>query len=347
MAVHLCTTVHPGVLPFLDEFLASVAAQTDQAFDIWVALDGVSAGTVDEAVAALPPADASEAGAGRPGGERRLGDRLRPVSASGTPAQVRDALFARAIEAADPDDLLVLADADDVLEAARGAAAPAAPPALPVLAAAAAGVVAPRAAPARAAPRAADVSACALRLIDAGGADLGAGFCELADSSPATLDELLPRGNVFGLSNSSYRAAALRCGLPLPAAAVAVDWYLVTAAWLAGARLAVDPTVRMRYRRHGTNLAPVAPPFDTTALERATAVVVRHHELVAEHLLGQRADARAAALRAARRAADEFAAAIEDPAVRDRYLAGLNRLPPPQAWWTMVAHPALEDLWRT
>ena len=36
----------------------------------------------------------------------------------------------------------------------------------------------------------------------------------------------------------------------------------------------------------------------------------------------------ARALRAARRAADDFAAAIADPVVRDRYLAGSNRLPP-------------------
>ena len=320
--VHLCSTVHRGILPFLGDFLASVAGQTTADFDLWIALDGVAAETV---VAALPmPGDGPTATAGRTAAAGALSDRLRFVAAGGSPADVRTALFAEVARVSAPDDVVVMADADDVLEAARVAAA-------------------------TAATRAADVSACPLRLIDGDGDDLGVRFAEPPEASPAALDELLPRGNVFGLSNSCYRLSALRAGLPVPSGCIAVDWYLATAAWLDGARLALERVPQMRYRQYAENLAPVVPPFTAEVLERTTAVVCRHHQLVEGHLSGKigGSAARRAALRAAHRAADDFAAAIADPVVRDRYLAGLNRLPPPQAWWTMVAHPALEELWRT
>jgi len=49
---------------------------------------------------------------------------------------------------------------------------------------------------------------------------------------------------------------------------------------------------------------------------------------------------------APRRGLDAFAAAIAEPALLERYVRAVNALPPPQAWWTMVANPELEGLWR-
>jgi hypothetical protein len=222
-------------MPYAAPFLASVAGQSDADVDVWLALDGVTAGQVR----ALMPVG--------------LAVRFVRAPAGSTPAEVRTALFT---EVSGSYELVVLVDADDVLEASRVAAA-------------------------KAATREADVSACAMRLIDGAGADLGHAFGMLPDGSPAALDRLLARGNVFGLSNSCYRTAVLAACLPVPPACVAADWYLVTAARLRGARLALDAGRHMRYRQYGANIAPVLPPFSAAAISRATDIVQAHHEFVA------------------------------------------------------------------
>jgi hypothetical protein len=183
-----------------------------------------------------------------------------------------------------------------------------------------------------------------MALIDGVGDDLGRAFAVLPDPSPAALDELLAHGNVFGLSNSCYRTKALAACLPVPPSCAVVDWYLVTAARLRGARLALDAGCHMRYRQHGANLTPVLPPFTAASIARATGLVQSHHGLVAE--LGGEGGALCGALRTARGALDTFAEAIADPALLERYVRALNELPPPQAWWTMVANVDLEGLWK-
>jgi hypothetical protein len=293
----LCTTVHTSVLPYVQPFLTSIAAQSDTDSDVWIVLDGIDAGLVR---AAAPP-----------------GLILRFVRAreGSTPAEVRTTLFD---EIGDSYELAVLVDADDLLEPSRVASA-------------------------KASIREADVSACAMWLIDHSGGDLGRPFAALPDGSPAALDGLLPRGNVFGLSNSCYRMATLTACLPVPASCVAVDWYLVTAARLRGARLAFDDGRHMRYRQHEGNIAPVVPPFSPDSIARATGVVQRHHEVVA----GLGGDvAMRAALRGAREALEVFVAAIAEPGLLERYVRALNELPSPQAWWTMVASSELEAVWR-
>ena len=246
------------------------------------------------------------------------GLRLRFIEAPPgvTPAEVRNVLFRAVCESY---ELAILVDADDVLETSRVAAA-------------------------KAATREVDVSACAMRLIDESGADLGLDFGALPDGSPTAFDGLLARGNLFGLSNSCYRTAVLAACLPVPPHCVAVDWYLVTAARLRGRRLAFDAGRHMRYRQYAANIAPVLPPFSAASIVRATGIVRGHHELVA-NLDADDAPLRAA-LRAARSGLDAFAAAIAEPALLERYVRAVNALPPPQAWWTMVANPGLEGLWR-
>ena len=58
----------------------------------------------------------------------------------------------------------------------------------------------------------------------------------------------------------------------------AVDWYLITRAWLCGALLAFDPVVRMDYRQHGTNLARFRPPFTSDRVRADTDLVRRHFQ---------------------------------------------------------------------
>ena len=90
----------------------------------------------------------------------------------------------------------------------------------------------------------------------------------------------LPRTNAFGLSNTAYRSDVLRACLPIPAAAALVDWYLITMAWLQGARLAFDPTPRMDYRQHGANMARIRSPFTAERVRADTALVREHFRLV-------------------------------------------------------------------
>ena len=59
-----------------------------------------------------------------------------------------------------------------------------------------------------------------------------------------------------------------------------VDWFLATKAWLLGARLAFDPVVRMDYRQHGANMAPIRFPFDANQVIRDTKKVRDHYRLL-------------------------------------------------------------------
>lgn len=232
-----------------------------------------------------------------------------------TPAQVRQ----RAWEVLVPEyDAVVMVDADDVLHPTRVAAA-------------------------RRALADADLTACALRLVDADGRDLGA---PMVLPPEREVDDLLPRTNVFGLSNTAYRTALLARCLPIPAAARSVDWYLATRAWLLGATIDLDPVARMDYRQHDANMTVVRPPFDADQVRSDTGRVL-------DHLALMRGTADAAArpdrIRMLEAAAADVAAfrahVAEVPAQLRTYVERLNRLPWSPRWWAHVARPELRALW--
>jgi hypothetical protein len=232
-----------------------------------------------------------------------------------TPAQVRQRALARIVETCDG---VVLVDSDDVLHPSRVASA-------------------------RAALQTSDLAACALRLVDPEGRDLGLTFGLPLQERP---DDVLPRNNVFGLSNSSFRSDLLRRCLPIPAAVVLVDWFLATQAWLYGARLAFDPEVGMDYRQHGANMARVRPPFNPHQVLQDTELVRQHFRILRSIPLESAGAARRAEL-------DRVAADIEafhrhialQPAQLDRYVQALGVLQPALLWWSCVAHPALRRMW--
>jgi hypothetical protein len=101
-ALALYTAVYPGAARFLVPWYASVQAQADREFDLWISLDGLT----QEAVAA------------------QLGTRpdatFVVAEAGSTPAQVRQQALTRI---ADDYDAVVLVDSDDVLHPDRVAAA--------------------------------------------------------------------------------------------------------------------------------------------------------------------------------------------------------------------------------
>ena len=103
--VAVCTTIYRGVEAYLPDWYRSVRAQTDQDYQLWVALDGIE----PEAV------------------ERVIGAQLEAtwiLSERGdTPAQIRQRVMSRIVQAC---DAVVLVDSDDILHESRVAAARAA-----------------------------------------------------------------------------------------------------------------------------------------------------------------------------------------------------------------------------
>ncbi len=144
------------------------------------------------------------------------------ASVGTTPAQIRQRALARIVETC---SAVVLVDSDDLLHPSRVAAA-------------------------RSALQTSELAGCALCLIDQHGNDLDLIFDLPPQLEP---DDVFPRNNVFGFSNSAFRSDLLRRCLPIPASAVLVDWFLATRAWLLGARLTFDHVPRMDYRQHSTN----------------------------------------------------------------------------------------------
>ena len=241
---------------------------------------------------------------------------LLPQPAGASPAQVRGNAIAALL---DRYAGIVFVDSDDLLEPTRVSAA-------------------------RRALETEDVTACALRIIDGEGRDLGIAF---GAPDETAWSDFLPRYNVFGLSNSAYRTSTLRRCLPLRPESALVDWLLVTRAWALGARLGFDRTPRMAYRQYGANIARVVPPFSETEIRAATARVLAHYRAVLEAPEWRLPPAAAAAVREACARVTAFADAIgASPATLSRYAAALNSLRPRYVWWWLVAHPDLESVWK-
>jgi hypothetical protein len=190
-----------------------------------------------------------------------------------------------------------------------------------------------------------DVAGCGLEIISEDGSSTGHYFGP--SSSALDFDALLPRCNFFGMSNTVYKTSVLAHCLPLPAECAMMDWFLVTRAWAAGASLTFDPSRRMYYRQYSSNLAQVLPPFSALYIRRATAMVLVHYRMVltgvpelptsALHRL-QQAQARVLLF--------ERHVARNEPNLQ-YYVTALNSLPPSPMWWTCVARPELEEMWRS
>ena len=299
--IALYTTVYPAVLPYLSQWYASVRAQSDHDFDIWI---GVDALTRDDVIAALG------AGADASG----IFMVMAPPGASS--AEVRARAIRRLIG---EYDAVIFTDADDLLHRDRVAAA-------------------------RAALESADVAACALRIVDAEGRDTGVVFGPAAGEDPL---EMLPRHNVFGLSNTAYRTEVLGRCLPIPADDPLVDWLLATRAHALGARMVFDATPLMSYRQYGENIARVLPPFSGAEVDAASRRVLRHYRSLLEGP-PRLDDAQRKRIDAESRRVEEFQLALAESAERrQRYIEALNSLPPHYVWWWCVANPKLEGVWRS
>jgi len=293
----LYTTVYPGVEKYLPAWYASVLAQTDRDFDVWIGVDGLDVDVVIAAMGADPSA-------------------TWIIAAKGdSPAQIRQKAIQRIVRLY---PAIVFVDSDDVLYPTRVEAA-------------------------RRSLDRYDVSGCAMRLIDENGSDLGIVF---GPANGQDLAALLAWNNVFGLSNTAYRSQTLHQCLPIPVECVLVDWFMVTRAWTSGARLDFDFTCRMAYRQHSNNTARVLPPFTAQQVMLATERVLNHYALVLENI-PELQPRHQVELECARRLTKAFYTSIaNDSDILDQYVEALNQLPPKHVWWSCVAHPQLEGIWR-
>jgi hypothetical protein len=232
-----------------------------------------------------------------------------------SPAEIRQRALAKIVEVS---DRVVLVDSDDVLHDSRVASA-------------------------RKALQSSDLTGCALRLVDEQGSDLG---LTLGLPPHARPEDVMPRNNVFGLSNSAFRSDLLQRCLPIPSSVTLVDWFLATRAWLYGARLSFDAVVRMDYRQHGANMARVRPPFTLDQVIQDTERVRKHFQFLRAAAVKECMAERLAEL-------DKVAADIEafhrdvilQPSRLDLYVQALKVVEMPLLWWSCVAHPSLSRMW--
>jgi hypothetical protein len=188
------------------------------------------------------------------------------------------------------------------------------------------------------------VAGCAMEIVKEDNQPTGLLFRPLASAS---IPQILARVNVFGMSNTAYRTDMLREIPSSPPQCRLMDWFIVTAAWTRGARFSFDNTPRMKYRQYGDNTARILPPFTTSYIYTATALVLDHYQLVLSHIAGMPKAIRRE-LEAARANVQLFSSRVAElPEVCDRYVQRLNELPKSHIWWDCVAHPALEDQWKS
>jgi hypothetical protein len=298
MKIAVSTTIYPAAEPFLRDWYASLLAQSDQNYELWIGLDDIEPEDVQRIVGCRFPANWV---ASTPGD---------------TPSRVRERVIKQTFGRCDG---IVFVDCDDVLHPSRIAGA------LAML-------------------ESNELAGCALRLVDNYRNELGLTLNLPAGSSP---EELLPRHNIFGLSNSAYRTELLRNCLPIPGKVVLVDWFLATKAWLMNAKIGFDPVVRMDYRQHGRSMAHVRFPVEPDQVIQDTELVREHFRFV----LGSRPqNALTERMEKLKRIALDVELFCERIVQRreelQSYVEALNLLNPTPLWWLTVAHPALASMWQ-
>ena len=188
-----------------------------------------------------------------------------------------------------------------------------------------------------------DVVACSLELIDKEGNDLGIHFHVDSEKS---METILPRFNILGLSNTTYRANTLKKCLPIPKECVLIDWFLAIKAWLSGAKIAFDPVCHMFYRQHNQNIACTVQPFSSEQILKSTKLVLDHYGLIFKYILPFQHEYLALFEKARTEINGFFIAVNEDRQLLEKYVSALNQLPQTHIWWSCVANPQLEEIWK-
>lgn len=186
----------------------------------------------------------------------------------------------------------------------------------------------------------ADLIATAMKYIDDEGNHLSGRF------NPKIGDPSLVKTNVFGFSNTTWKTGVLSRFIPVPGHCVIMDWYVATLALYSGAKLSIDPVPRMLYRQHNNNIAPVRPPFNSKQIIKSANLLLNHYNLIIKSFKSANYVDGYNAFVKARKQTQVFSESINNPKTLYNYVAELNKLPINHVWWSCVAHPLLEDIWK-
>lgn len=184
---------------------------------------------------------------------------------------------------------------------------------------------------------------CSMNIIDEDGRDLAIEFMR-----PRNIDlaDILLKNNIFGLSNTAYRSETLKKCLSFPKMCVLLDWFIATRAMSNGADLFFDDIARMKYRQHSANTARVLPPFSAQQILYSTKLVLQHYELVLRYIPELSLFFKEYIPLFQDKVLLFNSCMIQSPETLDEYIKRLNKLPAKHIWWSCVAHPDLEELWR-
>jgi hypothetical protein len=188
-----------------------------------------------------------------------------------------------------------------------------------------------------------DVYGCAMKIIDERGADLRISFHM---PSNCHIPSLLPRFNIFGMSNTCYSSKILKLCLPFPIDCVLLDWFVATRGWAHDARMYFDPVTRMSYRQHSSNTARVIPPFTEEQIIKSTNLVLQHYNLVLSNI-PELPSSKRFLIENAQKYVELFNSSIKkSQMIFKEYIRSLNQLQTEHIWWSCVAHPDLEAIWK-
>jgi hypothetical protein len=238
-----------------------------------------------------------------------------PAEPDDTPAQVRERAWRALIPHA---DAVIMVDADDVMRPRRVERA-------------------------RRQISECDIGACALQLVDKDGEEID---FVMPPSGYETPKDVLPRHNIFGLTNTVHRTQVLDQNLPVPKDTTLIDWYLATQSWLKGSTLSVDQTILMEYRQHDDSTLSLLPPYTKEDVRRTTQAVQHHFSAVTRNLPSDPNSDRLSVFQKAREEVHQFQRRIfPDDERLEKYISALNRCSPLPLWWGCVARPELSHLW--
>ncbi len=237
------------------------------------------------------------------------------VATGETPVQARQLAIEKM---SDNYDAIVFVDADDCLEATRIESA-------------------------KRALVDCDVSGCAMRIIDQLGHDTGLIFRPSPDSS---VEDILINNNVFGMGNTIYKTDVIRQCLPIPPKCMLMDWFIATRALSVGASIKFDYNIGMAYRQYESNTARILTPFNKEYIIYAAQLVNDHYDLLLSSKGIITAGLHDKLLKACQNVSDFRHNMVGTEGLLDKYMRALNDLSPNYVWWSCVAHPNLEKIWK-
>jgi hypothetical protein len=188
-----------------------------------------------------------------------------------------------------------------------------------------------------------DMSGCALELIDEEEKPLNVSAGRKFEYSNDTLHSFLLYRNIFGFSNTAYRSALLRRLLNNGFNSPLLDWNFATMSASLGARISFDRVPEMLYRQYGKNIARILPPFDRDIVLLSTLMVIEHLRGVLGSMPKDLREIYEKRYNEVNFFHGRLSAA---PEVCNTYIEALNTLTEERYWWSFVANPALEEIWK-